>query len=186
MFRTNLTLRKWHIIGFFWIVIVGSLLHFTYEWSGRATIVGFFSSVNESLWEHLKLGYFSLTFFMLLDYWVLRNKTSGYFAAKASGIVSMNLLIVVANTIYEAIVDSPSAVFHIALFIAGAFLCQYVSLNIMRRHVSSRWNYIGFFVYVALGLFHIILTPYQISKEAFKFISFLALLHIGKLPLYLL
>ena len=67
MFKTNEIIRRWHIAGFFWIVIVGSLLHFTYEWSGKSTLVGYFSPVNESLWEHLKLGYFSLSFFILIE-----------------------------------------------------------------------------------------------------------------------
>jgi hypothetical protein len=170
MFKTNATFRKWHVIGFFWIVIVGSLLHFTYEWSGKVPIVGYFSPVNESVWEHLKLGYFSLTFFMLIDFWVLRNKTTGYFAAKAAGIVSMNLFIVLVNFIYETVVDSTSSIFHIMLFIAGAFLCQYVSINVMRKPVSSRLNNIGLIVYIAIGLLHIVLTPFQVGKEAFKLI----------------
>jgi len=170
MFRTNTTLRKWHVIGFFWIVIVGSLLHFTYEWSGKAPIVGYFSPVNESVWEHLKLGYFSLTFFMMIDYWVLRNKTTGYIAAKAAGIISMNLFIVLINFIYETVVDKQSAIFHIVLFIVGASVCQYVSLNVMRRYVSSKMNNIGLIAYIALGLLHILLTPFQMEKEAFKLI----------------
>ncbi len=170
MFKTNTTLRKWHVIGFFWIVIVGSLLHFTYEWSGKMPIVGYFSAVNESLWEHLKLGYFSLTFFMLIDYWVLRNKTTGYFAAKAAGIVSMNLLIVLVNFIYETVVEKPNPIFHIALFVVGAFICQYVSIKVMRSPVRNRLNYIGLLVYIALGLLHIVLTPFQMGKEAFKLI----------------
>jgi len=167
VFRTNTTLKKWHVIGFFWIVIVGSLLHFTYEWSGKSTFVGYFSAVNETVWEHLKLGYFSLTFFMLIDYWVLRNKTTGYFAAKSLGIVSMNLFIVILNFIWETIIGKPPAIFHIALFIAAAFLCQYVSINVMRRYIEDNLNRIGLLVYIAIGLLFILLTPYQIEKTAF-------------------
>ncbi len=170
MFKTNATLRKWHIIGFFWIVIVGSLLHFTYEWSGKSTIVGYFSPVNESVWEHLKLGYFSLTFFMLIDYWILRNKTTGYFLAKALGILSMNLFIVIINFIYETVTDKSSTIFHIILFLVGAFICQWVSLYIMKRNVKDRLNKVGLFVYVALGFLHVVLTPFQIGKEAFRII----------------
>ena len=167
MFKTNTTLRKWHLIGFFWIVIVGSLLHFTYEWSGKSTIVGYFSPVNETVWEHLKLGYFSLTFFMLIDYWPLRNKTTGYFAAKALGIISMNLFILLINFIYETVTNRSNIIFHIVLFIAGALICQYVSIKVMRKDVKSNLNKIGLFVYIAIGLLLIVLTPFQIEKTAF-------------------
>ena len=37
------------------IVVVGSLLHFVYGWSGRNALVGLVSPVNESVWEHTKL-----------------------------------------------------------------------------------------------------------------------------------
>lgn len=37
------------------VVVAGSLLHFTYEWSGENTVVGLVSPVSESVWEHTKL-----------------------------------------------------------------------------------------------------------------------------------
>lgn len=49
-----LKIKKWEIMGIYWIVIVGSLLHFTYDWSNKSSIVALFSSVNESVWERLK------------------------------------------------------------------------------------------------------------------------------------
>ena len=55
-------IKKWEIIGIFWVIMVGSLLHFTYDWSNKSLIVALFSSVNESVWEHLKLGYWALVF----------------------------------------------------------------------------------------------------------------------------
>ena len=32
-------------------VILGTLLHFTYQWSGRNPVIGIFSAVSESTWE---------------------------------------------------------------------------------------------------------------------------------------
>ena len=57
------TLKLTHIIGFFFVVLFGAMLHFTYEWSGDALWVGLWSSVNESVWEHFKLGFSSLIIF---------------------------------------------------------------------------------------------------------------------------
>jgi hypothetical protein len=44
------------LVGIVFIIIIGSLLHFTFELSGHQAI-GVFSAVNESVWEHLKLSY---------------------------------------------------------------------------------------------------------------------------------
>jgi hypothetical protein len=35
----------------------GSLLHFTWEWSARSTLVAVFVATSESAWEHLKLAF---------------------------------------------------------------------------------------------------------------------------------
>lgn len=163
MFKTNEIIRKWHIGGFFWIVIVGSLLHFTYEWSGKSTIVGLFSPVNESLWEHLKLGYFSLTFFILIEYWVLRNKTEVYFFAKSAGIISMSILILLAAYIYEIIANDSNVIFHIGLFVVAAFICQLISMNIMKLNLNGKINLYGFIAYIIIGILLIALTPFQIK-----------------------
>lgn len=145
-----------------------SILHFTYEWSGNSKIVGYFSPVNESLWEHLKLGYFSLTFFILIEFWALRNKTYTYFIAKAAGIISMSIFVVLVGYIYETVSKESNTFFHIGLYILSAFICQYISINIMKLNLNRSINIYGIVVYLILGILLIILTPYQL--EAFFYL----------------
>ncbi len=38
------------------IVVIGTLLHFVYEWSHHNKAVAIFAAVNESTWEHIKIG----------------------------------------------------------------------------------------------------------------------------------
>ena len=51
----NNKLIKVFVIMTILVLISGVLLHFAYEWSGNNPLVGAFSAVNESTWEHLKL-----------------------------------------------------------------------------------------------------------------------------------
>ena len=48
------------LYGILFVFIVGTLLHYTYEWSGNNSIVGYFSPVNESVWEHMKMFFFPM------------------------------------------------------------------------------------------------------------------------------
>lgn len=66
----NKKLIKQLIIGIIFVAVLGSLSHFFYEWSGENTFVAFFSPVNESIWEHMKLIFFP----MLLYTWYLTEK----------------------------------------------------------------------------------------------------------------
>jgi hypothetical protein len=61
--------HNWILWGILILSIVGSIMHFVYEWSGNSTLVGIFAPINESVWEHLKL-----TFWPMLIWWVI-----GYF-----------------------------------------------------------------------------------------------------------
>lgn len=63
---------KTNIYRFLFISILGTLLHFTYEWSQNNAIVGLFSAVNESTWEHLKLLFFPMFFLTLFELFLSR------------------------------------------------------------------------------------------------------------------
>lgn len=58
----------YELAGIIFIIAFGSVLHFTFEWSGRQVAVGVFSAVNESVWEHLKLGFWPAIAFALFEF----------------------------------------------------------------------------------------------------------------------
>lgn len=55
-------LKRYTIAGVLFTLTVGTLLHFTYEWSGCNVLVSIVSAVNESVWEHMKLIFFPILF----------------------------------------------------------------------------------------------------------------------------
>ena len=65
---------KTNLFRFIFISVLGVLLHFTYEWSGDNAVVGLFSAVNESTWEHLKLLFFPFLLLTILE--VLSTKAA--------------------------------------------------------------------------------------------------------------
>lgn len=62
------TTNKLNFFRFFFISILGVLLHFTYEWSNDNPAVGLFSAVNESTWEHLKLIFFPMLLLTMMEF----------------------------------------------------------------------------------------------------------------------
>ena len=57
--------RPW--AGFLFVSTAGTLLHFLYGWSGQTLLVGLFSAVNESIWEHMKLLFFPMLLWALFQ-----------------------------------------------------------------------------------------------------------------------
>ena len=66
-------MTKYFIKIFIIISIIGTLLHFTYEWSNNNFFIGLISAVNESTWEHLKLGFTPLFIFYIYDYYKIKK-----------------------------------------------------------------------------------------------------------------
>lgn len=66
--RENLNFQTYFGIGF--VLVLGTLSHFFFDWSGENRLVGIFAAVNESTWEHLKLLFFPALLFWVLE-WIL-------------------------------------------------------------------------------------------------------------------
>ncbi len=61
----NTILKKHLIAGAIFVSILGTILHFFYRWSGENFIVGMFSPVNESVWEHMKMLFFPMLLYII-------------------------------------------------------------------------------------------------------------------------
>lgn len=127
----NKLVLNFSILGAIFMILVGSLLHFTYDLSGRNPIVGMFSAVNESVWEHLKLGFFSLLIFSLIEYPIIKNYVNNYWLGKALGILFLELSIVIIFYTYTSFTKHPILFVDISVYIIGCIICQIISYKIM-------------------------------------------------------
>lgn len=57
----------WQFAGFSLTSLGGTLLHFLYDWTNESVLIAPFSGVNESTWEHMKLLFFPLLIFALIQ-----------------------------------------------------------------------------------------------------------------------
>ena len=159
---------KWQIASVIWVIVVGSVLHFTYEWSGNSPIVGAFSAVNESVWEHLKLGYWSMIFFCLIEYPFIKDYANNYFFAKAVGIFAMNLFIVLFFYSYTAMLGKHSLILDVIAYILGAVIYGIVSYRIMIKDYAKNFNKLGMIVLVIFGVLLILFTYYPPHLPIFR------------------
>jgi len=125
------------IIGTLFIIFLGTALHFTFASSGNNPVVGSFSAVNESVWEHLKLPFWPSIFWLLMIMYPLRNKVSNFFSAKAVGIVLMLIIIPVVFYSYTTFTKEILAV-DIATFMVAVIVGQIVSYGLYKQGKGSR------------------------------------------------
>lgn len=94
---------KRSIWGFLFVGALGVLFHFAYDWLGQTAIAGLFFSVNESIWEHLKLLYFPVALWWIVEGF-LGVKTPRFFAPRVWALSLALLFIPVAHYTYSGIV----------------------------------------------------------------------------------
>ncbi len=137
-------IRNWEIGGFFFIIIFGSLLHFTYEWSGKNTIIGLLSPVNESVWEHLKMSFWSIVLYSLVEKRFIGKYVQNFWFGKGLGLFLYQLFIVLVFYAYTAVFGKELLWMDIAIFIVGAALSQWISFKLLTSHKIYRiWNKVG-------------------------------------------
>lgn len=127
-----------HIVGFFVVVLLGSALHFVYEWSGDNIIVAAIGSVNESVWEHLKLGFWPVLLFLCFELFSKDFRSRGFLFAKAMGVLLLNLFIVVFFYTYTSFTGEDILWLDILSFVLAAGLCQIASYQLLMRVRRSR------------------------------------------------
>jgi hypothetical protein len=123
--------RGWELWGIAFITIVGSLLHFVFQWSGGWRPVALVGAVNESTWEHLKLAFWPAIFLALIEYPRLRGSVNNFWLAKGLSILLMPLAIVVLFYGYKAVLGHHYFVLDILIFIIAVGAGQLVSYRLL-------------------------------------------------------
>lgn len=165
----SMKLKKMHIIGAVFAIIAGVLLHFTYSWSGENAVVGAFSAVNESTWEHLKLIFFPVLLFMLAEYFIYGDKVSGFFTSKLVAVLSGMITIVVLFYTYSGVIGSNNMFVDIAIFVIGVIVNYLLSYKLIseERFTSKTCNILSLAAIVIIAILFVLWTFDPLSLGIF-------------------
>lgn len=137
----------WQLIGFGVVSLLGTLLHFLYDWIG-SPFAALFSGVNESTWEHMKLLFFPLFLFAVVESFHVGRDFENYWCIKFKGTLFGLLLIPVIFYTLRGVFGATPDFINIAIFFvaaAGAFLYEEKQFRKGSRPcAASRWAIIGF------------------------------------------
>lgn len=135
-------LLAWEIGSFIFIGLVGATLHFTYELSDfSSNVVAYFSAVNESTWEHLKMVYFPGLVFAIVEYTYVREQVNNYLVAKTANLLIMPLVITVGWYIYAPAVGRSIFPVDLALFYLAVLIGQIASHWLLTRPpLAAKYN----------------------------------------------
>lgn len=125
--------RKRDILaGIVFVSLVGTLSHFFYQLSGDCPLVGLFSPVGESTWEHVKLLFFPMLFYSLWMSARLQrtDPDAPIFAALAIGNLAGCALIPILFYTYTGILGFHLLSLDILTFFIGVLAAFYLAFRL--------------------------------------------------------
>ncbi len=146
------------LTGFVFVSVAGVLLHFLYDVSGASPIAAVFSGVNESTWEHMKLLYFPMLFYALIQNKYLDNGRQSFWCVKLKGtLLGLVLIPVLFYTIRGAFGDTPDWVNISTFFISAAVAFYYETVALKKDTGKCRGN-AALLILLAIGVLFAVFT----------------------------
>lgn len=156
----NMVLR-WELQGIIFVFLLGALLHFVFEWSGESRIVGLIASVNESVWEHFKQGFWPMCIYSAIEYKFLRGRSNNFLTAKAVAVYLIPTITGLVFYGYTAIIGKEILMVDIVIFLVAIIIGQLTSYKIMTSaRLPMYTNFISPIFIMLLALVLMLFTFY--------------------------
>ena len=127
-------LKRYTFIGIVFVLITGTLAHFLYDWTGNNHIVGLFTPINESIWEHMKLIFFPMFLYSLIMILKFGRKYSCITSALCFGILVGSLFIPLFYYAYTYILGKNIFILDISAFILSIVTAFWLSYKLTLSH----------------------------------------------------
>ena len=83
----------WQVAGIIFTIALGVLLHFLFDMTNQNVIAALVSAVNESIWEHMKLLFYPMFLFAIIESKFFEQEYEQFWCVKLKGILLGLLLI---------------------------------------------------------------------------------------------
>jgi hypothetical protein len=125
----------WQLVGFSVVSLVGTVLHFLYEWLDETVWIAPFSGVNESTWEHMKLLFWPMLLFAIIQS-IFFREIKDFWCVKLRGILLGISLIPIIFYTYNGVISHSPDWINIAIFFISAAVAYIYEAKLLK----SEWR----------------------------------------------
>ena len=159
----------WQMVGFIAAGVGGTLLHFLYDWSGQHPVVGAFSAVNESIWEHMKLLFFPMLVFSLIEYSRIGKEYPNFWCVKLIGTLMGLTAIPVLYYTYTGALGVSADWFNIAIFFIAAAAVYWLETKLLQNsRPRCTFPAVALGTLLLIGVVFVMLTYHPLNLPLFQ------------------
>ncbi|MCT4688731.1 DUF6512 family protein [Vallitalea sp.] len=160
----------WEFVGLIGVIILWAILHISYKNTGIMSLT-LFSAVNESIWEHVKIAFFSLFALYVVETFFISRYCKNFWYSKMIGL----LVVIITSLIIFYVLSGVNLPFYVVDIIAGIvgfITAQIISYRILISEVNhSQYERVYISMVILLIIPFFIFTFYPIKTDIFKDIS---------------
>lgn len=127
------TITRWQISGFIFVSILGTIFHFLFDLTDGNTLAAAVFPVNESVWEHIKLLFYPMVLYGVIEYFLWDREEENFWNIKLMGILRGILLIPVIYYTYTGILGVSADWFNIAIFFIAVWFSFLLESRIFKE-----------------------------------------------------
>ena len=148
----------WQLFGFATTSLLGTLLHFLYNLLGENLFIAPFSGVNESTFEHMKLLFWPMFVFAIIQSFFFRER-SDFWCIKLKGIALGLILIPVIFYTYNGVIGkSPDWINITIFFISAAVAYTYEAVALYKNKARCASPRLSLVILLAIGALFVVFT----------------------------
>lgn len=155
--------------GIWFSIVLGTLLHFTYNLSGKNKIVGYFSAINESIWEHIKLSVYPILIYSIYMYINIHNYINNFFLALGMGLLVSVIIVPLLFYTYTKFTKSSIFIIDIIIFILAVVIpFRVIEVIIKMNQYPLVFNLFGLLLVIIIVISFIKFTYNPPNHKIFK------------------
>lgn len=157
----------WQLVGFGVTSVLGTLLHFLYDWTGGNVFAALISGVNESTWEHMKLLFFPMFIFAIIQSRFFKEYEN-FWCVKLIGILVGLIMIPVLFYTYNGVIGKSPDWINISIFFISAAVAYFIEARLFKKGIGCKYPTLAFSLICIIGILFFIFTFATPGIDLFK------------------
>lgn len=148
----------WQLMGFAVTSLGGTLLHFLYDWLGEAVWIAPFSGVNESAWEHMKLLFWPMFIYAVVQSFFFSDREDFWCIKLKGTLLGLVMIPVLFYTYNGAIGKSPDWLNIAIFFISAAIAYIYETRQFNNKTTICRYKKLSIAILLIIAVLFVLFT----------------------------
>ncbi len=149
MMKKGIGIRQF--AGFIFVSAFGTFLHFLYDMTDSAA-AALFSCVNESTWEHMKLLFFPMLLFAVIENFFIGKEYGGFWCIKLKGTLLGLLLIPVLFYTLNGVFGKTPDYINIGIFFVSAAIAFIYETRQFKKDAPSKYPRLAIAVFLLITI----------------------------------